>query len=81
MNELRIRKLTPLECLRLMGFSDSDYESLREIGMSNSAIYHMAGDSIVTTCLVSMLNGFVNDDPLSHIDIINDYVEKEIIQK
>ena len=50
-NNLRIRKLTPLECMRLMGFEDQDYNAMREIGMSDMAIYHMAGDSIVVNVL------------------------------
>ena len=77
---LRIRKLTPVECMKLMGFTKEDYQSLVDIGMSDSAIYHMAGDSIITTCLVALLNPFVNDEH-KHIDIINEYVEKEIINE
>ena len=75
---LRIRKLTPKECIRLMGFSDDDYNALRNAGLSDSAIYHVAGDSIITTCLVALLNSFVNEEH-KHIDIINNYVEKEIV--
>ena len=74
-NMLRIRKLTPKECINLMGFEDEDYKALKEIGMSDAAIYHMAGDSIVTTCLVSLLSPFVNDKN-KHIDIVNNYVDK-----
>lgn len=47
----RIRKLTPLECLRLMGFDDEDYEKVRAIGMSDSQIYKQAGNSIVVNVL------------------------------
>lgn len=43
----RIRKLTPLECIRLMGFSDEDYEKLKEVNISNSQIYKVCGNSIV----------------------------------
>lgn len=75
---LRIRKLTPLECMKLMGFTKEDYQAMREIGMSDSAIYHCAGDSIIVPCLVGLLNPFVNDEH-EHIKIINDYVEKEIV--
>ena len=76
--ELRIRKLTPSECLKLMGFTQTDYLALKEIGMTDSAIYHMAGDSIITTCLVALLNPFVNEEH-EHIEIINRYVEREIV--
>lgn len=43
----RIRKLTPKECLNLMGFSNEDYEVLHNNMVSNSQIYKMAGNSIV----------------------------------
>ena len=77
-SRLRIRKLTPRECMRLMGFTDDDYQALKDIGLSDSAIYHCAGDSIITTCLVSLLSPFVNEEQ-KHIEIVNNYVEKEII--
>jgi DNA (cytosine-5)-methyltransferase 1 len=47
----RIRKLTPLECMRLMGFDDEDFYILKENGISNSQIYKMAGNSIVVNVL------------------------------
>ena len=43
----RIRRLTPLECYRLMGFSDEDFNRARRIGMSDSQLYKQAGNSIV----------------------------------
>lgn len=49
--QYRIRKLTPLECLRLMGFDDEDYKKLKAIGMSDSQIYKQAGNSIVVNVL------------------------------
>ena len=50
----RIRRLTPLECMRLMGFSDGDVDAMRAVGMSDSAIYHCAGDSIVVDVLMDL---------------------------
>ena len=47
----RIRKLTPLECIRLMGFDDEDYYILKENKISNYQIYKMAGNSIVVNVL------------------------------
>ena len=47
----RIRKLTPLECLRLMDFDDEDYKKIRNIGVSDSQIYAQCGNSIVVACL------------------------------
>ena len=42
-----IRKLTPKECFRLMGFNDRDVDILRENGISDSQLYKMSGNSIV----------------------------------
>lgn len=44
-NDLRIRKLTPKEYFRLMGFSDKDFNKIQ--GISNTQLYKQAGNSIV----------------------------------
>jgi DNA (cytosine-5)-methyltransferase 1 len=51
--ELRIRKLTPRECYRLMGFSDEAFDKA-QANQSNSALYHQAGDSIVVNVLMAI---------------------------
>lgn len=45
-----IRKLTPLECWRLMGFSDEDFNKASQVS-SNTQLYKQAGNSIVVNCL------------------------------
>lgn len=50
-DNLRIRKLTPKECWRLMGFDDSDIEQCMNIGISNTQLYKQAGNSIVVNVL------------------------------
>lgn len=52
MNNLRIRKLTPRECFRLMGVKDDDIDKLKE--QSDSSLYHLAGDSIVVNVLMEI---------------------------
>lgn len=47
----RIRKLTPKECWRLMGFTDEDVDSAISAGMSNAQLYKQAGNSIVVQVL------------------------------
>ena len=47
--KFRIRKLTPRECFRLMGFSDADFDKIK--GISNTQLYKMAGNSIVVNVL------------------------------
>ena len=49
-NNLRIRKLTPKECWRLMGFSDEDFEKAKQVN-SDSQLYKQAGNSIVVNVL------------------------------
>lgn len=49
--DYRIRKLTPTECWRLMGFDDSDIQKCISIGISNTQLYKMAGNSIVVNVL------------------------------
>lgn len=72
LSNLRIRKLTPKECMCLMGFTDEDYQALVEIGLSDQAIYHCAGDSIVTTCLVGIFGQMFG---VNTTEIIENYVE------
>jgi DNA (cytosine-5)-methyltransferase 1 len=50
-NDYRIRKLTPKECWRLMGFSDEDFQRAVDAGVSNSQLYKQAGNSIVSNVL------------------------------
>lgn len=46
----RIRKLTPRECMRLMGFKDT-----YKIVVSDTSAYQQAGNSIVVDCLIAIL--------------------------
>lgn len=48
---LMVRRLTPKECFRLMGFDDADFDLLAENGISNTQLYKMAGNSIVVNML------------------------------
>lgn len=44
---LAIRKLTPWECLRLMGVNEERIQQARQSGISKTQVYKMAGNSIV----------------------------------
>ena len=48
---IRIRKLTPRETFRLMGFSDENFDAAQKAGISNSQLYKQAGNSIVVDVL------------------------------
>lgn len=50
-DNIRIRKLTPKECWRLMGFDDIDCDNAANIGVSDSQLYKQAGNSIITNCV------------------------------
>lgn len=50
----RIRKLTPRECFRLMGVTETDIDKIQQSGVSQSQQYKMAGNSIVVDCLYHM---------------------------
>lgn len=50
-NYLKIRKLTPLECWRLMGFDDIDFFRAKKAEISDTQLYRQAGNSIVVNVL------------------------------
>ena len=56
---MRIRKLTPKECWRLMGFTDEDIEKAQAVGISNSQLYKQAGNSIVVPVLEEILRNLL----------------------
>ena len=56
---LRIRKLTPKECWRLMGFDDEDFEKAAKVN-SNTQLYKQAGNSIVVNVLEAILRNLLN---------------------
>jgi site-specific DNA-cytosine methylase len=60
LNQLQIRKLTPRETWRLMGFDDSDFDKASAIH-SNSTLYKQAGNSIVVNVLEHILKGLFYD--------------------
>jgi DNA (cytosine-5)-methyltransferase 1 len=57
-HNLRIRKLTPRECYRLMGFGDQAFD-LAQPNQSNSSLYHQAGDSIVVNVLMELFRSLI----------------------
>lgn len=55
-SNFKIRKLTPKECWRLMGFNDEDFEKAQKVN-SNTQLYKQAGNSIVVNALMKI---FIN---------------------
>lgn len=66
-NPLRIRKLTPTECFRLMGVKDEDSCKLEHL--SNSTKYHLAGDSIVVNVLQAIFKSVLIDNPVLDVEV------------
>lgn len=48
---ISIRRLTPRECWRLMGWSDDDIDKAFKANVSKTQLYKMAGNSIIVNCL------------------------------
>ena len=55
---LRIRKLTPKECWRLMGFNDEEYEKASKFN-STTQLYKQAGNSIVVNVLMEIFKNLL----------------------
>lgn len=56
----RIRKLTPKECWRLMGFDDADFRKAEQVN-SNTQLYKQAGNSIVVNVLEAILKNLLEE--------------------
>lgn len=54
LSQYRIRKLTPKECWRLMGFDDTDFDKAEKV-CSNTQLYKQAGNS----CVINVLEGIL----------------------
>jgi DNA (cytosine-5)-methyltransferase 1 len=70
---IRIRKLTPKECFRLMDFADEDFDKAKAAlnrtfyngrDRSNSQLYKQAGNSIVVACLKAIFNQMMESEEI-----------------
>lgn len=59
--KIKIRKLTPKECWRLMGFTDNDFEKAKIAGNSNTQLYKQAGNSIVVKVLEKIFKNLLEE--------------------
>ena len=57
---LKIRKLTPIECFRLMGISDDDFYKAQAVN-SNSQLYKQAGNAIVVDVFEAILRKMIKE--------------------
>lgn len=64
-----LRMLTPLECWRLMGFSDDDFYRAAYAGASNTQLYRQAGNSIVVDVLYYIFRNLLDVMPWLFADL------------
>lgn len=76
----RIRKLTPLECFRLMGVSDENAQKMMEKN-SNTQCYKQAGNSIVVPVLMALFSQMGIDGVKKWNDTTEDQVYEQYIDK
>ncbi len=70
---LRVRKLTPKECWRLMGIADSDFEKAAK-AVTNSQLYKQAGNGIVVNVFAEILKGLFDTES----EVLNDGQETSV---
>ena len=66
----RIRRFTPLESIRLMGFSDEDYRRIKETGATDRQIYKLAGNSIVVNVVEGIFKELFKDKLINKKEMI-----------
>lgn len=59
---VRIRRLTPRECFRLMDVDESYIDKIQAAGISDSQQYKMAGNSIVVACMEGIFRNLFSDE-------------------
>lgn len=62
----QIRRLTPMECWRLMGFDDNDFEKAQAVN-SDTQLYKQAGNSIVVNVLEAILRNLLRKEWLDSL--------------
>ena len=60
-DDMRIRKLTPKECWRLMGFDDLDVDKCISAKLSNTQLYKQAGNSIVVNVMEEIFKNLLKE--------------------
>lgn len=75
-NDLRIRKLSPRECGRLMGVKDKDITNMLK-NQSDSSAYHCFGDSIICTVLCAIFGELLDINWIEKFKEIEDkFIDK-----
>ena len=58
----RIRRLMPVECWRLQGFTTEQFEKVATAGMSDAQLYKQAGNSITVNVVEAIARNLLKLD-------------------
>ncbi|MCR4661646.1 MAG: DNA cytosine methyltransferase [Clostridia bacterium] len=72
----RIRKLTPKEAMRLMAFQDIDVQHMYESGLTDGAVFHCAGDSLLPTIMIGIFGKLFGLTQERIKQLIYDYINE-----
>lgn len=64
-DDIKVRKLTPRECFRLMGVDDEDIDKIINDGISDYQMWKLSGNSIVVDCLANIFDNLFNKEFLT----------------
>ena len=59
-NEYQIRKLTPLETLRVQGFSKEFTDNIEKYGMSDTQLYKQSGNAVSPPVISEIINNLLD---------------------
>ena len=62
----RVRRLMPIECWRLQGFSDAQFHKVQATGLSDRQLYKMAGNA-VSVPVISALGEVIKENELAEV--------------
>ena len=65
-SDQRIRKLTPLECWRLMDYTDDDFRKAQAVN-SDTQLYKQAGNGIVKAVLMAIFKELIQEEHMKPI--------------
>ena len=69
--DMYVRRLTPKEYFRLMGFDDKDVDMLIWNGISNAQLYKMAGNSVVVNVMEAIMGNLFINERTRNEDVLN----------
>lgn len=65
LHDMKLRKLTPRECLRLMDVDEQNIDTMLNAGLSDTQLYKLAGNSIVVSCMCHIFRKlFIDTQPI-----------------